>query len=145
MSWGSIGTLNMCIVMKTVFLYTIPMRPLFILAMYELFLVHITPHYLMLFYLQIALMDDTDLTMANFSLTFPDGTNETIRCTTVPIKNDTELEGDHAFTVDIVSAGSSPHAIVGALSTATVTIEDDESKSVSSIIVTSDQNVFGEL
>ena len=129
----------MCIVMKTVFLHTIPMCPLFILALYELFLVH---DYLMLFYLQIALMSDTDLAMANFSLTFPDGTNETIRCTTVPIRNDTELEGDHAFTVDIVSAGSPPHAIVGALSTATVTIEDDESKSVSSIIVTSDQNVF---
>ena len=86
----------------------------------------------MVLYISTAVAEDTELPMGGtFTLTFPEGSTDEERCVGVPIRSDEELEGDHAFTVDIVSAGSPPHAIVDAMSsTTTVTIEDDERKSI---------------
>ena len=80
--------------------------------------------------LHIVVLEDTELSSVNITLTFSEGSTNTSSCVSIPIANDMVLEGDHAFTVSIISAGSSPHAIIGASSTATVTIEDDEGKSL---------------
>ena len=61
-------------------------------------------------------------------MTFLDGLNDQTLCTPIPIRDDMVLEGDHAFTVAIVGAGTSPHAEVGSPSSTTVTIKDDESR-----------------
>ena len=82
-------------------------------------------------------MEDTGLWGFDFTLAFPDGSTNQTRCVIIPIRNDTLLEGDHAFTVDITSAGSSPHAAVGTPSTATVNIEDDESELIIIILTVS--------
>ena len=58
-----------------------------------------------------------------------DGSSDQTLCTPIPIRDDMVLEGDHAFTVAIVGAGTSPHAEVGSPSSTTVTIKDDESRS----------------
>ena len=63
-----------------------------------------------------------------FEVMFSVGQTESTGCVDVPITSDTELEGDHDFTVTITSAGSAPHAIIGAPAVSTVTIKDDESK-----------------
>ena len=64
------------------------------------------------------------------TVVFPeDGTSSTV-CSNFIIQTDTELEGDHDFTVAImdISPGS-PHAMIDAASsTTTVIITDDESK-----------------
>ena len=88
--------------------------------------------YQMVLYVSTAVAEDTGFPSGGaFTLTFPEGSTDEERCVGVPIQSDEELEGDHAFTVDIVSAGSSPHAIVSTpSSTTTVTIEDDERKLV---------------
>ena len=88
--------------------------------------------YQMVLYVTTAVAEDTGLPSGGgFILTFLDGSTNQIQCAEVPIISDEELEGDHAFTVNIVSAGSSPHAIVNTpSSTTTVTIEDDERKLV---------------
>ena len=76
------------------------------------------------------MLEDTELWSLNFSVTFPDGSISQTLCTTIPIKNDMELEGDHDFTVDIISAGSLPHAETVAPSSTRVIIKDDERKSL---------------
>ena len=59
-----------------------------------------------------------------------EGSTDSIICAEIPIVNDMALEDNHQFTVDIVSAGSDPHAMVDStMSTTTVTITDDESES----------------
>ena len=74
-------------------------------------------------------LEDTELINSSIPLTFPDGSTNQSRCTSIPIRDDSALEGNHAFTVEITSAGCSPHAAVNATSsTTTVTIQDDESK-----------------
>ena len=74
-------------------------------------------------------LNDTELSSVDFSVTFLDGSSDQTRCTPIPIRNDMVLEGDHAFTVAIVGAGTPPHAVVGSPSSTTVTIKDDESRS----------------
>ena len=61
-------------------------------------------------------------------MVFSVGETESTGCVDVPITSDTELEGDHDFTVTITSAGSTPHASIGTPSVSTITIKDDESK-----------------
>ena len=60
-------------------------------------------------------------------MTFNVGTPQ-IACATVSITDDTELEGDHDFSVFIASVGIS--ATIGAPDTTVITINDDESKFV---------------
>ena len=62
-------------------------------------------------------------------MTFLDGSSDQTLCTPISIRNDMVLEGDHAFTVTIVGAGTFPHAEVGSPPSTTVTIKDDESRS----------------
>ena len=57
---------------------------------------------------------------------FSVGQTESTGCIDVPITSDTELEGDHDFTVTITSAGSAPHAIIGDVFISSITIDDDE-------------------
>ena len=61
-------------------------------------------------------------------MVFSVGQTESTGCVDVPITSDTELEGDHDFTVTITSAGNTPHASIGTPSVSTITIKDDESK-----------------
>ena len=62
---------------------------------------------------------------------FPSGSAERVLCINIPITSDRALEGDHEFVVEIVGAGSSPHAMVNDSSSNTaVIIEDDERKCV---------------
>ena len=56
-----------------------------------------------------------------------DGSTDREACFPIPITNDNELEGPHNFTVDIISAGSTPHAAIDVTNSATtVVIIDDE-------------------
>lgn len=61
---------------------------------------------------------------------FPEGGNSSTLCSSFTIIDDTELEGNHEFTVAIMDISSDPpHAIIDDASTATiVTITDDECK-----------------
>lgn len=60
---------------------------------------------------------------------FPVGGTPSTECATFTIESDTELEGDHAFVVDIIDISSDPpNAQIVAPSTTTVTITDDESE-----------------
>ena len=59
---------------------------------------------------------------------FSVGETESSGCINVPITSDTELEGDHDFTVTITSAGNTPHAMIGTPSVSIITIKDDERK-----------------
>ena len=73
------------------------------------------------------MVDDTGLPGADFALVFPAGSSESIRCFTVPIVNDTLLEGTHEFTVTATDAG--PHALINTLSSSTtISITDNERK-----------------
>ena len=86
------------------------------------------PSYYNFVCLYTVIMEDTELMSRNISLTFLDGSTNQTQCVSIPITNDTFLEGDHNFTIDIISAGSPPHAEIGAQSNAAVTIQDDESE-----------------
>jgi len=60
------------------------------------------------------------------TVVFPVGVASTA-CFYVTIVDDNELEGDHDFTVEITGISSgSPHAMVDAASTTTITITDDD-------------------
>ena len=61
-------------------------------------------------------------------MVFSVGQTESTGCIDVPITNDTDLEGDHDFTVTITSAGLTPHAIIGTPSVSIIAIKDDERK-----------------
>ena len=75
--------------------------------------------------------EDTGLGDVMFNLTIPEGSSDSSDCISIDITSDKELEGDHAFMVEIISAGSTPHAIVSVpSSTTTVTIIDDEREAV---------------
>ena len=70
-----------------------------------------------------------DSNSSNYAMEFPVGTPNHTLCSVFYIVDDTLLEGDHQFTVSVVSAGSgTPHAVIADPSTTTVTIEDDEGK-----------------
>ena len=57
---------------------------------------------------------------------FPVGDPST-ECFNVTIIDDNELEGNHDFTVEIMGISSgSPHAMIDAASTTTITITDDD-------------------
>ena len=72
--------------------------------------------------------DDTGLLSAEFALIFPTGSSESTLCTSIPIVDDTLLEGIHDFTVTVADAG--PHASISASSSATtVTIIEGDSES----------------
>ena len=77
---------------------------------------------------QTVVADDTDLTNPELQLVFPVGHSNSTNCIDIPITSDTELEGDHEFTVEITGAGSTPYASLGSPVVTTVTIEDDESE-----------------
>ena len=61
-----------------------------------------------------------------FEVVLSVGQTESTGCIDVPITSDTELEGDHDFTVTITSAGSVPHASIGDVFISSITIDDDE-------------------
>ena len=61
-------------------------------------------------------------------MVFSVGQTESTGCIDVPITSDTELEGDHDFTVTITSAGLTPHAMIETASVSIITIKDDERK-----------------
>ena len=74
------------------------------------------------------MVDDTGLSEAEFVLVFPAGSSESIRCFTVPIVNDTLLEGTQEFTVTATDVG--PHARISpSSSVTTVTIMEGDSES----------------
>ena len=63
------------------------------------------------------------------TVVFPVGGPPPAMCSTFTIQPDTELEGDHDFTVEITGISSGlPHATINAASTTTVTITDDDSE-----------------
>ena len=69
------------------------------------------------------------LSPAPLIVVFPVGGTPSTECATFTIESDTELEGDHAFVVDIIDISSDPpNAQIVAPSTTTVTITDDESE-----------------
>ena len=75
----------------------------------------------------IAVVDDTSLPGAEFTLVFPAGSSESIRCISIPIVNDTLLEGTQEFTVTVTDVG--PHALINTLSSSTtISITDNERK-----------------
>ena len=57
---------------------------------------------------------------------YPVGTQGMTSCTHITIINDTELEGDHDFYIEISNISSLSNASIGTPSVATVTIHDDE-------------------
>ncbi|CAI7989325.1 hypothetical protein GBAR_LOCUS186, partial [Geodia barretti] len=74
-----------------------------------------------------SVVDDTGLPGAEFALVFPAGSSESIRCFTVPIVNDTLLEGTQEFTVTATDVGS--HALINTPSSSTtISITDNECK-----------------
>ena len=89
--------------------------------------IFILQHQLLCTSLFIAVVDDTGLPGAEFSLVFPAGSSESIRCISIPIINDTLLEGTQGFTVtatDVV-----PHALINTPSSSTtISITDNECK-----------------
>ena len=58
-----------------------------------------------------------------FTVVFTTGPNNTA-CVNISIVNDTEVEGDHQFEVEIVNAGE--FAMIGNRSVIRVVIKDDE-------------------
>ena len=75
----------------------------------------------------IAAVDDTNLLESEFALVFPAGSSERILCTSIPIVNDTLLEGPQEFTVTVTDVG--PHALINTSSSVTtITIVDNERK-----------------
>jgi hypothetical protein len=72
-----------------------------------------------------SVVDDTGLPGAEFALVFPAGSSESIRCFTVPIVNDTLLEGTHDIFITVADAG--PHARISpSSSVTTVTIMEGD-------------------
>ena len=75
----------------------------------------------------IAVVDDTGLPGAEFALVFPAGSSESTRCISIPIVNDTLLEGIQEFTVTATDVGS--HALINTPSSSTtISITDNECK-----------------
>ena len=75
-----------------------------------------------------AVVDDTGLLESEFALVFPAGSIESTLCTSIPIVNDTLLEGTHDFSVTITDAGA--HALISSSSSVTtVIIIEGDSKS----------------
>ena len=73
-------------------------------------------------------MIDDLLTSESFQVVFPVGHNSSTSCVSITITNDTDLEGDHDFSVAISSAGTAPYAVIGSPSNASVTIIDKAGK-----------------
>ena len=73
-----------------------------------------------------AVADDTGLLSSEFLIVFPTGHLGTTACTTIPITNDTLLEGSEEFSITITDAGT--HALISSSSVTTVTISDRESE-----------------
>ena len=73
------------------------------------------------------MVDDTNLLESEFALVFSAGSSERILCTSIPIVNDTLLEGPQEFTVTVTDVG--PHALINTSSSVTtITIVDNERK-----------------
>ena len=73
------------------------------------------------------LADDLNLGSSQLTIVFLEGTLKQILCKDIQIVNDLILEGEHDFNLTIVSAGSSPHAMISTdSSVTTITILDDE-------------------
>ena len=65
-------------------------------------------------------MIDDLLTSESFQVVFPVGHNSSTSCVSITITNDTDLEGDHDFSVAISSAGTAPYAVIGSPSNAII-------------------------
>lgn len=71
--------------------------------------------------------NDTGLLNAEFALVFPAGSSESTLCTSIPIIDDTLLEGSQDLTVIVAHVG--PHALISTISaTTTIVIADNECK-----------------
>ena len=75
----------------------------------------------------VVVEDDTDLDNNEFSLVFPAGSFDRTLCASIPITNDTLLEGNQDFNVTIIEVG--PHALINDLSQTTkILIIDNDCK-----------------
>ena len=72
-------------------------------------------------------MNDTNLIDFDIILVFSMGSSESTLCASVPINDDTLLEGDEQFTITITDAGSHP-LINTEASITTVLITDNDCK-----------------
>ena len=79
-----------------------------------------------LLYLLIVVKGDTDLVDDMVSLVFPAGSSSSTLCASIPITNDTLLEGNQNFSLTVIDVG--PYAIINNMSLTTVIIIDNDCK-----------------
>ena len=111
-------------------LFIIVLNRIIMHTMYTICQLYIKEYILFMYIFSYLLVVGQDFNPPNATVTFSSGQSPTSQCINVNIISDDNFEGDHNFQVELTSI--SPAVAMGTGATATIIIQDDDSKCLKS-------------